>query len=370
MQKPMISHIEDGDIQSWWTGKDMQKIRQQFIDGEWPDGCKICKQQEKGGVETIRDKWHRQFLFKLGANYDDIDVVYGNSTGQPFFIDYRPDNLCNLSCSMCNPGASSKIEQMAKDLDLKLWSMPKESSFKENDNIKNIMSPYTKRIKINGGEPTINDKIKDIYQYAIDKDYAKDMELKFTTNFTNFNKTFDMLDKFKIAVVTASLDGTGDTYEYIRTPAKWNVVKNNILKFKKMHDSNPKKYYFTINSVWFSATAFTLNKWLPELLNFLDNNFPKSIIIINQCQTPAFQNLSIIPTEYRQEIYETIECLRLEYPHWNYVFDELKFGLDWFEFNPENLKQWQETNPKMDAYKKINILDLHPRFKDLMNYNA
>ena len=368
MQKPMISHLEDGDIHSWWTGEDIQKIRQQFIDGEWPDSCNICQQQEKGGVETIRDKWHRQFLFKLGANYDDIDVVNGNSTGQPFFIDYRPDNLCNLSCTMCNPGASSKIEQMSRDLSLTIWDLPNKDSFKENNNIKDIISPHTKRIKINGGEPTINDKIKDIYQYAIDNNYAKDMHLQFTTNFTNFNKTFEMLDKFRHASVTASLDGTQDTYEYIRSPARWKTVKNNILKYKKLKETNPKKYFFAINSVWFSATAFTLDKWLPELLDFLDDNFPKSTFAINQCQTPVFQNLSIIPTEYRQEIYDTIEYIRPKYPHWNYVFDELKFGLDWFQFDPKNLKQWQEITPKIDAYKKVDIKTLHPRYTDLLNY--
>lgn len=367
VQKPMLSYIPDTDIKDWWTGEDIQKMRQQFLDGEWPETCTICKKQSEAGVKTHRYKGN-ELLSKIGASFDDLDVIKGNSTGEPIFIDYKPDNLCNLSCTMCYPGASSKIEKMARDLDLDYWKLPDESAFEENDKIKKIMSPATKRLKVLGGEPTINEKVKEIYQYAIDKDYAKDMFLVFTSNFTNYNKTFDTLEQFARASVTASLDGTGPTYEYIRTPARWNTVKQNILKYKELKDSDPTKYFFNITSVWFTATAFTLEDWLPELLNFLDENFPKSPLTINQCQTPHFQNLSVIPPEYRQEIYDTIEDLRSKHLKWKYVFDNLKFGLDWFQFDPKNLKMWQEYTLKMDAYKKTDITTLHPRYKDLLNY--
>jgi len=369
MQKPMISKLGHDSIEKWWTGPDAQKIRQQFIDGEWPDSCKICKKQEEAGQETIAKRWGRQFLYKIGANYDDIDVVKGNSTGDPFFVDYRPDNFCNLSCSMCNPGASSNIEKMARDLELDFWDLPSEHSFKGNNRVKTMITPNVKKLKINGGEPTINEKIKDIYRYTIDNGFSKNIHLQFTTNFTNFNKTFEMLKEFRRVNVTASLDGTGQTYEYIRTPAKWNSVKNNILKYAEMCDGE--RFKFSVNTVWFSATAFTIIDWLPELLDFVQENFGhKEDITINQCQTPAFQNLSIIPEEYRAEIYENISMIEQRYPDYAYIFDEMRFGLDWFKFDPNNLRKWQELNPKMDAYKKIDITTLHPRFKDLMNYNV
>lgn len=370
MQKPMLSYVSDGDIRKWWTGHDAQKIRKQFLDGEWPDSCKICKKQEESGQESQRQLWTNNFMLDIGASYSDLDVIKGNSTGQPFFVDYRPDNFCNLSCSMCNPGASNQIEKMARDLELDIFKLPTNSSFNENDNIKQIITNETKRIKINGGEPTINNKIKDIYQYAIDNNLAKNMRLQFTTNFTNFNNTFNMLNDFGHVNIAASLDGTGDTYNYIRSPAKWPAVKDNILKFHELYAKNPKKFAFGINCVWFSATAFTVKDWLPEMLDFLDTYFPTRHVYLNQCQTPAFQNLSIIPTEYRDEIYEQIEILKPKYSRHHKIFDQMKFGLDWFEFDPKNLKTWQETNPRMDAYKKVDITTLHPRFKDLMNYNV
>lgn len=370
LQKPMLSTIKDGDVKSWWTSIDAQKIRQQFLDGKWPESCKICQQQEVKGNTSFRQRWTEQFMLRIGASYDDLDVVKGNSNGSPIFIDYKPDNFCNLSCSMCNPGSSSQVEKMAKETGIDYWSLRNEDSFLHNDQIKSLVDENTRRIKLNGGEPTINEKIKDIYQYVINKGYAKNIELQFTTNFTNVNKTFDMLKHFKSVSVGASLDGTGPTYEYIRTPAKWKQIKQNILKYKKLLETDTNKYKFGVNSVWYSATAFTINDWVPELLDFMQEHFPKRFIMINQCQTPYFQNLSIIPNEYRQEIYENINKLEKQYTEYSYIFKDMRFGLDNFSFESKNLQTWQHLNPKMDAYKKISILNLHPRFRDLLNYNV
>lgn len=370
LQKPMLSEIKDGDVKSWWTGESAKKIRQQFLDGEWPDSCKICQQQEEKGVRSFKQKWTDEFMIRIGSSYNDLNVEKGNSKGSPLFIDYKPDNFCNLSCSMCNPGSSSQVEKMAKEAGIDFWPFREDESFIHNDRIKDLINENTRRLKLNGGEPTINAKIKDIYQYAIDTGYAKNIELQFTTNFTNYNETFQMLNNFRSVSVTASLDGAGDTYEYIRTPAKWSQIKKNILKFKKMLDGDLNKYRFAVNTVWYSATAFTINDWVPELLDFMIKNFPNRRIMLNQCQTPSFQNLTIIPDDYRQEIYLNIEQLATQYPEYDYIFKDMKFGLDNFKFNPYNLKKWQELNPKMDAYKKIDITNLHPRFNDLMNYNV
>lgn len=369
MQKPMLSTLPDGDIKSWWTGPDAQKIRQEFLDGKWPDSCKICKQQAEANMPTQRDKWHKDFMHDIVGSYDDLDVVKGNKYGEPFFVDYRPDNLCNLSCTMCNPGASSKIEQMVKDLGINYWHVSNLEG--QNTQVKSMISEKTVRLKLNGGEPTINETIKEIYQYVIENNFAKNIRLQFTTNFTNYNKTFELLTEFKQASVCASIDGTGPTYEYIRSPAKWEVVKGNMLKYRELWKTDPARFPFDINCVWFTATAFTLKEWLPEMLDFVQENFPTARVNINQCQTPQFQNLSIIPDEYRKEIYNDIEYLRSQYTKkYAYIFNNLKFGLDNYKFNPKNLKDWQELNPKMDAYKKVDILKLHPRFKDLMDYNV
>ena len=117
MQRP-FEILEDKNIKKWWTGKSVQQVRKDFINGKWPESCKICKTQSEAGQETLRDRWHNEFMFRLGASYDDLDIVYGNSMKEPVYIDYMPDNLCNLSCTMCNPGSSTQFEKMVKDLNI------------------------------------------------------------------------------------------------------------------------------------------------------------------------------------------------------------------------------------------------------------
>ena len=81
-----------------------------------------------------------------------------------------------------------------------------------------------------GGEPTINKKVHRVFNYCIENDFAKSVNLSMTTNFTNLNSTYNLIDKFNSVGIQASLDGTGDTYEYIRRPAKWKQIKKNIQK--------------------------------------------------------------------------------------------------------------------------------------------
>ena len=367
VQRP-FEILEDKNIKKWWTGKSVQQVRKDFINGKWPESCKICKTQSEAGQETIRDRWHNEFMYRLGASYDDLDIVYGNSKKEPIYIDYMPDNLCNLSCTMCNPGSSTQFEKMVKDLNIDVWPLFDTDKFTANNKVKNIISSNTRRIKINGGEPTISEKIKDIYNYTIDNGMSKDIELQFTTNFTNFNKTFLLLDKFKKVSVTASLDGTQDTYEYIRHPAKWNSVKSNILKFANTYNVDNVNYNFNVTCVWFAGTFFTVDKWLPDMLNFLDQNFNNAKLNINQCQTPSFQSLSIIPNRYKEEINKTINDLEKQFPKHSYVFDKLKFGINTYQFDYSLLKVWQDITKKIDSYKNIDITTLDNRYKELLEY--
>ena len=46
-----------------------------------------------------------------------IGVTGSDDFKKPIYIDYRPDTLCNLACSHCTPGNSTKIEEIAKSDD-------------------------------------------------------------------------------------------------------------------------------------------------------------------------------------------------------------------------------------------------------------
>ena len=81
---------------------DMQEIRRKILAGERVDHCSNCYEFEDGNADSSRlrdtDEWQHKLSLE---NYEDVttDLVY---------YDIRNDNLCNLSCRMCNPQFSSQ----------------------------------------------------------------------------------------------------------------------------------------------------------------------------------------------------------------------------------------------------------------------
>jgi sulfatase maturation enzyme AslB (radical SAM superfamily) len=77
----------------------------------------------------------------------------------------------------------------------------------------------------------------------------------------------DILSKFTDLNICISVDGIGPVFEYLRWPAKWNVVCNNIKKFQQI--TNNISISYTISSLnilyyqqtvdWFNAEKLRYN---------------------------------------------------------------------------------------------------------------
>ena len=77
-----------------------------------------------------------------------------------------------------------------------------------------------------GGEPLMWEIHWEIMQYLIDHDLAKNVWIRYNTNFSRTTyKHWDlrnMLPHFKMVQICASIDGTGEIVEYIRHGIKWD----------------------------------------------------------------------------------------------------------------------------------------------------
>jgi sulfatase maturation enzyme AslB (radical SAM superfamily) len=69
---------------------------------------------------------------------------------------------------------------------------------------------------------------------------AKNISLHYTTNATLFpdQEWWDIWQHFKNVDIQLSIDGVGNKYEYIRYPAKWDVVVENTNQYLKKHMHN------------------------------------------------------------------------------------------------------------------------------------
>ncbi|MBB22289.1 MAG: hypothetical protein CMN04_05250, partial [Roseibacillus sp.] len=186
---------------------------------------------------------------------------------------------------------------------------------------KELIGEHTLQLKVLGGEPTINKKVHSVFQYAIDKGYAKDIDLKITTNFTNMNKTYEMFDEFKSCKINASFDASGPTYDYIRRPAKWESVKKHLLEFGERYKDSYPKMKWGINLVWQLANCFTTKEWLPEVLDlfYVNENLKKmhgsdtKISMIN-CDGTGI-TLEAVPESMKHYIIDDLNEILKDYEH-------------------------------------------------------
>jgi len=144
---------------------------------------------------------------------------------------------------MCGPKSSSFIRKEVEDnFDNSPWHNKRQfNGIKDL----NLLQPYSDdqieeiideigpnaRIYCTGGEPSLVKKTTRLLEVLVEKGYNKTVLLQFNSNFQTLNqKWFDLLKNFK-GDMLPSLDGVGQTAEYVRYPCDWKKVDSNIKTF-------------------------------------------------------------------------------------------------------------------------------------------
>lgn len=182
-----------------------------------PPGCIACKKVEDARHLSIRQQKNRYFSVD-NLNKTDIQE-----------LDIFPSNLCNLTCVMCSPKFSSAVAAEQKNMGL----INEVINFDETDRVCDAIKslPNLKYITVAGGE----------FFYAkhclriLKQISASEVEnLKITTNGTILNPLHvEILKNIPKLELRFSIDGTEAYYEFIRYPAKWDAVKQNILEYQQ-----------------------------------------------------------------------------------------------------------------------------------------
>jgi len=210
--------------EQFWSGEVMSRIRKSLLLGEFPNSCKLCASKVANGLRSDVDFWAHEY--KLAG---EPDISYPT---KPIILDYRPSNQCNLKCRMCGSAASSSIENEVKaNPELAKWYGTPRSELNISDKmIEYVHSLDLLKVKILGGEPSIDPGVWDFMSAMANQ--KRKPTLKITTNGTSMNPKFiELLSKFDKLEVTFSVDAIGETYDYIRTNARWKNTERNILQF-------------------------------------------------------------------------------------------------------------------------------------------
>jgi MoaA/NifB/PqqE/SkfB family radical SAM enzyme len=95
-------------------------------------------------------------------------------------------------------------------------------------------------IEFTGGEPFMIDQHFDMLQGIIDRGIAAQVEIHYNTNGTLFpDRGPEIWKHFKTVEIAVSVDDIGPRFEYQRSNASWNTVKDNVNRFRIMREGMP-----------------------------------------------------------------------------------------------------------------------------------
>lgn len=235
-------------LKDWWNSEQVRSVRRTMMAGDIPDECQICNHKLLGSG-VYRDYFSDMF----SHHYDDIWEAtdeLGYTTMTPISWDYRFSNLCNFKCRMCGDMFSSSWETENKRYrpqkkkwweysdQIKRWQTDQaEKEFREAVYNKTIEEIYWA-----GGEPLMFEQHWEYMKAIVDLGYSKDVYVRYSTNLSRVNyknnNLWHLLSNFKHWDIFASIDGTGEVGEYIRTGLKYDEWLSNIKAGVKVMGDN------------------------------------------------------------------------------------------------------------------------------------
>lgn len=188
-----------------------------------------------------------------------------------------------------------------------------------------------------GGEPFMSKKMWSILELCVERDVAKNIELHYATNGTLWpDDKIKFFKHFKHVNLNFSIDGVGERFTYMRYPADWNEVVENMKKASVLQ-----KEHHDIHISW-CITISAINIYdLPEILEEHYNNWQHFGAYLNLVHFPNHFNLSQLPANVRDIVVERLESIpkHHEVMWWHYLPGVINFikngdgqGLLWNEF--------------------------------------
>ena len=288
--------LEHSSIEKEWNNEYFKKIRESFLNNEWPANCSRCQHvEEQGGVsKRMRENhmWYEQYkhLIKADVNY------------QPPHIDVRTGTVCNFKCIHCSPAASTRwVEDLniAKKYGTEYREIDNKWIAQDSDFWDSLDISQIKRYNFLGGESFYNKRHNEFIKKLNKSSYAKDVEIAYVSN---GSLKFENMENFKKVRLRLSVDCVKEQGEYFRYGIKWDDWCNNIRKFP----SN-----FDVSFQWTCSNVSMF--YLIDTYDYLREEFPNiRFLFENHVTTPYHMSAQNLPVKVKEYIREQIDCYPFE----------------------------------------------------------
>ena len=291
------------NINDYIISDELKTLRQDFLDGNKPNGCARCWRDESVGIESKRQLDFKYALNGVMPELDGFKII-----SMPF------GNTCNLACRICSSSASSKWLQEAIKLQDKIPDIVirdhkkfyKDQAFM-SEIINNIQNPIL--FEFPGGEPFLTGKKEHLsFLENLVKHDVSNLKLHYVTNTTIMpdEEFWHIWKAFKNVDLQLSIDGTNEHFEYNRWPANWGQSYRNIKEYQRLQ----KEYTNIQLSISHTVSIFTVY-YLPEFLNWCQNEeLPEPYLGL--LSDPEHYSIKSLPSAIANTIASKLTCQTLQ----------------------------------------------------------
>jgi hypothetical protein len=232
-------------LEAHWNSEHMQSVRRRMLAGETLSECDVCNNKLLN-TSVYRDYFGHLFEHKLEEVYATTDE-HGATTMQPVSWDYRFSNLCNFKCRTCGDMLSSSWESEQKTHSMVNWADPKNNWMRadyreqiaqfQDTQIESEFASAVEQHRVEeiywvGGEPLMYEQHWRYMKRIIELGDGNRVYARYNTNLSRINYRGtdlfgDILAHVRDWQICASLDGTNDIGEYIRTGLDYEQFKRN-----------------------------------------------------------------------------------------------------------------------------------------------
>lgn len=353
-------YLNQESIMNFWDSKDRKKFISDLENGIRREECISCWEEEAAGKESKR--------IRDNQTYDN------ESLDHPLVMDLSLGNTCNLKCRICSPTHSSlwMLEEAAikfpnnqkEFLQDPKWKISKES-FNENNsmfwnNIVKLLS-NVKKLDFAGGEPFYLNKHWDIVEYCVNEGLSKNQHIHYNTNGTIYpEKYMSLLENFNLIDIQISSDGVGKKFEYLRHPAIFDEVENNIDRF--INARNQSNTNWRLSSC-ISVSAFNVFYFFETFEHYIQKDIGMYINVVHD-----HHGMRILPTSLKNQIIEYLNSFSSQFNNtiWQKERDMICTHLKNTDHNKQDWKNFISEIKIRDRYRKESYEETFPEYWNLM----